>query len=204
MGKKKRLEVRSQETKGPKKPEEIRDPIVEADEAETEQATEKVLEQMRIQQEMLDKLRAAKGAEARVRIFARLMDTYGIDAIVSFFPALGDVGSSVLSGLYLLVEAEQAGLKKTDYLKIISLQAADMFVGTIPVAGDVADYFFKANKWSVPMFKRRTAELIAEARKVGVSEEAIAQITNPADKLPQLVDHAVAIHKATRTNRKAA
>lgn len=67
---------------------------------------------MQLQQEVLENLRAAKGAEARVRIFAKLMDTYGIDAIVSLIPALGDVSSSVISGLYLLVEAEQAGLNK--------------------------------------------------------------------------------------------
>lgn len=181
---------------------------VETAKRDFEGRTEQVLseedrEQLRMQQEIIEQLQTAKNCESRVRIFAKLMDTYGLDAILSLFPGAPEALVNVISGLYLLHEAEKAGLSKTDYLKIVSLQAADFFVGAVPIAGDIADIFFKANKWSVPLFQKRTDELIAEARKAGVSEKAIAKIVEPAETLPRLVDHTVNLHQRLKKRMAA-
>jgi molybdopterin converting factor small subunit len=165
--------------------------VPEKDRGDVQDKTRQDLEREKMKHEVLTTLQHAKGSEARVRVFATLMDTYGVDALVSLIPEFGDAASSVLSGLYLLYEAQRAGLKKSAYLKIIGLQAADVFVGAIPVIGDVADYFFQANKWSARLFVQKTEELVAEARAAGVPEEEIAKITGPAERLPQLVDHAM-------------
>lgn len=171
-----------------------RDETLEREEALVEANTQAVLHQ----QEILTELAAAKNAEARVRIFAKLMDTYGLDALVGLFEGAGDAAASALSGLYLLYEAEKANLSETDMVKIVALQAADFFIGSVPIVGDVADYFFKANKMSLSLFKKHAEVLIQEARASGVSEEAIAKLTEPADKLPRLVNHAVNIHQVLR------
>lgn len=171
-----------------------RDQEVEAEEDEVEARTEAVMHQ----QEILDQLKSAKGAEARVRTFAKIMDSYGLDPILDLFAGVGDAATGSISGLYLIYEAKKAGLSKWDYLKIVGLQAADFFIGSVPIVGDIADFVIKANKAAVPMFKDRVEELINEARAAGVSEEAIAKLSVSADKLPQLVDHAVAVHKKVK------
>ena len=58
-----------------------RDQEVEAEEDEVEARTEAVMHQ----QEILDQLKSAKGAEARVRTFAKIMDSYGLDPILDTF-----------------------------------------------------------------------------------------------------------------------
>lgn len=182
------------------KPPKVHDPEIEAEEKNVERAAERVLRQ----NEILDQLRAAKNAEARVRTFAKIMDTYGVEAIIGLFEGAGDAVTSVLSGLYLMHEAGKAGLSKTDFLKIAALQAADFFIGAIPIIGDIADFVFHANKLSVPLFRDKTDELVREARTAGVSEEAIAKITQSAEKLPRLADHVVKIDRAAKEFKKAA
>lgn len=146
------------------------------------------------QAEILAELQKAKNAEERVRTFARLMDTYGLDAIAGLIPGLGDLNTSVLSGLYLLAEARAAGLGESAYLKIAALETADFFIGAVPVAGDIADYFFQANQRAVPLFEQRTERLVVDARAAGVPESEIAKITEAAQKLPQLAEKAIHLH----------
>ncbi|MDR0651492.1 MAG: DUF4112 domain-containing protein, partial [Candidatus Peribacteria bacterium] len=57
-------------------------------------------------------------------------------------------------------------------LKILGYQTADFAVGAIPILGDIADYFFKANKWSAKIFQKHFDKL---------QKRAIAQGISPAD-----------------------
>lgn len=155
------------------------------------------------QQEIMEKLRAAKSSEERVKLFATVADDIGLDPLISLIPELGDGGSSIVSGIYLLMEAKKAGLGAGAYLKIIGLQAADFAVGAIPILGDAADYFFKANKWSGKSFEDQTNELIEKAREAGVPEEKISKLKQNAEKWPQLGQKAVGLyakHKAVSNN----
>lgn len=145
------------------------------------------------QKEIMEKLRAAKGSEERVRLFAQFADDIGLDPLLSLIPELGDGASSIVSGIYLLMEAKKAGLGTMTYLKIIGLQAADFAAGAIPVLGDVADYFFKANKWSSKSFEDQTKELVTKAREQGVPEEKIQILLQDAEKWPRLLGTAVGI-----------
>lgn len=155
------------------------------------------------QQEIMEKLRAAKNSEERVKLFAVIADDIGLDPLISLIPELGDAGSSIVSGIYLLMEAKNAGLGAGAYLKIIGLQAADFAVGALPILGDAADYFFKANKWSGKSFENQTNELIEKARVAGVPEEKINKLKQSAEKWPQLGQKAVGLyakHKAASNN----
>lgn len=174
------------------------------DKAKPEEGKDKKFNLTPQQKAIVERLNAAKNSEQRVKIFATIADDIGLDPLISLIPELGDAGSSVVSGLYLLYEAKKAGLGATSYLKIIGLQVADFFAGAIPVVGDIADYFFKANKWSSSSFEKKTQELVKEARKAGVPEEEIAKITASADKLPKLVNHAVKIYKTANGKSKDA
>lgn len=144
-----------------------------------------------VHQRTIEQLQKIAGSEARVRTFVKLMDKYGVDALIGLFPEIGDAASSTIAGVYLLFEAQNAELSKFDCLKIVGLQTADFFVGAVPLAGDVLDYLFKANKWSAELFTRKKAELIAKARAEGIPENEIAAIDQSAEKLPQLAQRIV-------------
>jgi len=146
------------------------------------------------QKKILEQLQTAKSSEERVKLFAKVADDIGLDPLLSLIPELGDAGSSIISGVYLLYEAKKADLGVGAYLKIIGLQVADFAVGAIPVLGDVADYFFKANKWSSKSFEAQTQELIEKARKAGVPEEKIAKLNESASKWPQMAQKAVGLY----------
>lgn len=154
------------------------------------------------QQEIIERLEKVTNSKERVETFAKLADKYGLDAIVGLVPELGDAGSSIISGLYLMFEAKKSGLDKSDYLKIIGLQATDFFIGSVPVAGDVADYLFKANKKSSKLFAKKVEEIKAEAREAGIPEEEIARIDKEAGALPRLVEGVVHAYKG-RENKES-
>lgn len=156
------------------------------------------------QKEIMAKLRAAKSSEERVKVFAKFADDIGLDPLLSLIPELGDAGSSIVSGIYLLYEAKKADLGMGAYLKIIGLQAADFAVGAIPVLGDVADYFFKANKWSAKSFEQQTEELIQKARQAGVPEDKIRQLNESASRWPQLAGRAVGMYAKLNPKSKEA
>jgi len=145
------------------------------------------------QKEIMEKLRAAKNSEERVKLFATIADDIGLDPLLSLIPELGDGASSIVSGIYLLMEAKAADLGGMAYLKIIGLQAADFAAGAIPVLGDAADYFFKANKWSSKSFEEQTREIVDKAREAGVPEDKIQILLQKAEKWPQLATKAVGL-----------
>ncbi len=145
------------------------------------------------QKEIMEKLRAAKNSEERVKLFATIADDIGLDPLLSLIPELGDGASSIVSGIYLLMEAKAADLGGMAYLKIIGLQVADFAAGAIPVLGDAADYFFKANKWSSKSFETQTREIVDKAREAGVPEDKIQILLQKAEKWPQLATKAVGL-----------
>lgn len=126
--------------------------------------------------EILEKLEKAKSVKERVDLFGKVMDTFGVDAIVSLVPELGDIGSSVVSSLYLLGEGKKMGFWRKQSLQILGYQTADILVGAVPVIGDIADYFFKANRRSAKIFDKHFEKLKKEALKKGVSQEEISKI----------------------------
>ncbi|USN56298.1 MAG: hypothetical protein H6766_04460 [Candidatus Peribacteria bacterium] len=56
---------------------------------------------------LLDQLVQARAVKDRVDLFSKVMDTYGLDAIISLIPALGDSAVGTVSTLYLLYEGRK-------------------------------------------------------------------------------------------------
>lgn len=156
------------------------------------------------QQEVLERLKKAKSSAERVDVVATALDTFGLDVIVGLLPVEGDAASSILSGLYLLAEAKRADLGAMSYLKIIALQVADFAIGVIPVAGDAADYLFKANKMSAGLFAKNLEEIKAEALKMGITPEEIAKISDDGKNLPQLAKQAITLVGKSKATKAAA
>ncbi|UIJ73045.1 DUF4112 domain-containing protein [Aurantimonas sp. HBX-1] len=91
----------------------------------------------------------------RVSRLARLMDTairipgtsirFGGDSVLGLIPGVGDVAGGAV-GLYIVNEARRLGLPTSKIVKMLGNLGLDVVVGAVPLAGDVADLFFKAHR----------------------------------------------------------
>ena len=91
----------------------------------------------------------------RVRILSRLLDEQfripgttqriGLDGLLGLIPGVGDAVGALLSA-YILYEAIRLGAPRTVLLRMVANIGIDTVVGAIPVAGDIFDIAWKANK----------------------------------------------------------
>ncbi|MDN5726286.1 MAG: DUF4112 domain-containing protein [Propionibacteriales bacterium] len=101
---------------------------------------------------------------ARSRRYGRLMDDvftipgtkigFGLDSLIGLVPGIGDAAGTVLSTA-ILVEAVRARVSIPVLLRMGLNLLFDTIIGYIPLAGDVADVGFRANK--------KNARLLEEA-----------------------------------------
>mgnify|MGYP006269428995 CR=1 FL=1 len=68
----------------------------------------------------------------------------GLDGLLGLVPAVGDAISVGLS-LLILIEAARMGTRKRKLATMAARLLLDFAVGSVPVAGDVFDVFYKAN-----------------------------------------------------------
>lgn len=108
--------------------------------------------------------RSATRAEriARIEWLAALLDTrfvipftkfrFGADSLIGLAPGLGDVVTTALS-LYIVYEAHKLGAPKHVLARMLGNVAIDGLFGAIPVAGDVFDAMFRANRRNVSILR---------------------------------------------------
>jgi len=77
----------------------------------------------------------------------------GIDALLGVVPVVGDVAGGALGG-WIVYEAWRLGAPPRLIAKMLANLAVDTGVGAIPIAGDIFDAAWKAN--------RRNAELLRD------------------------------------------
>lgn len=82
----------------------------------------------------------------RLDRLATLLDTaYRVpDALIGLFPGVGDVASAALSA-YLIYQARRLGVRRSAIARMIGNVALDMAIGALPLVGDAADVFWRAN-----------------------------------------------------------
>ncbi len=106
---------------------------------------------------------------ARVERLARMLDTrfsvagvrFGWDTIIGLVPAVGDLATAGLA-LYPVYLAHRHGLGMGTMVRMLGNVGVDALVGTVPVAGDLFDVAFKANKRNLELFRK------AVGRKRGI------------------------------------
>lgn len=97
---------------------------------------------------------------AQVRILAKLMDSaieipglkirIGLDALFGLLPGVGDIASSFVS-LYIVQVANRSGVSRLTLARMTFNILCDWVIGSIPLAGDVFDIFWKANQRNVKL-----------------------------------------------------
>ena len=108
--------------------------------------------------------RSATRAEriARIDRLANLLDTrfvipftkfrFGADSLIGLAPGIGDAVTVALS-LYIVYEAHRLGAPKTVLARMLGNVAVDGVIGAVPVAGDVFDVMFRANRRNVRILR---------------------------------------------------
>lgn len=91
----------------------------------------------------------------RLHGIARLMDTairipgtgirFGADSVFGLIPLVGDAGGALV-GLYIVNEARRLGVPPSKLVQMLGNVAVDGVVGSVPVAGDLFDLFFKSHR----------------------------------------------------------
>lgn len=99
---------------------------------------------------------------ARLERFARLTDSrfrvpftgirFGIGPLIGLIPGVGDFAGLVLS-LYLIQQARQIGAPRSLQLRMLGNGLVDAVGGTLPLAGDVFDVFYRANNRNVTLLR---------------------------------------------------
>jgi Domain of unknown function (DUF4112) len=92
---------------------------------------------------------------ARIDTLATLLDSafiipgtnvrFGLDAIVGLVPGIGDFLTSMVS-LYIVHEARQLGAPTHLLVRMVGNIALDGIIGSAPVAGDIFDVMWRANR----------------------------------------------------------
>jgi Domain of unknown function (DUF4112) len=95
---------------------------------------------------------------ARIDALATLLDTalvipgtgirFGLDALIGFFPFLGDTITTALS-LFIVHEAYQLGAPGHVIARMLGNVALDGVLGAVPLVGDVFDVLWRANRRNV-------------------------------------------------------
>jgi hypothetical protein len=73
--------------------------------------------------------------------------------VLGLIPGAGDVVPAVF-GLAIIVAAARLGVPRLVIARMGLALAADALLGLVPVAGDVGDVFFKANRRNVEALRR--------------------------------------------------
>jgi hypothetical protein len=70
---------------------------------------------------------------------------FGADALVGLVPGIGDAITTVLSA-YIVYEAHRLGAPSHLIARMVANVAFDSVITAVPIAGNVADVFFRANR----------------------------------------------------------
>lgn len=107
----------------------------------------------------------------RMDTVANLLDTafvlpgtkqrIGIDAIIGLVPGIGDVITTALS-TYVVWEAKRLGVSRFALTRMLANLAVHAVVGSIPLAGDAFDAFFRVNQRNMKIIRAHVARQAAE------------------------------------------
>ena len=81
---------------------------------------------------------------------------FGLDAVGGLLPGIGDLVTGMASML-ILQAAWQRGLPRVALMRMLVNVALDTVVGSIPVAGDLFDVAWKANRRNVELLQKYSA-----------------------------------------------
>jgi Domain of unknown function (DUF4112) len=111
-------------------------------------------ERRRLARERL--LRVARLMDAAINV-PFLRTTVGMDAALGLVPVVGDLVSAAI-GLYSVALARDLGASRWLQTRMIGNLLADAAIGALPVAGDIADLYFRAHLRNLKLLQKELGE----------------------------------------------
>jgi hypothetical protein len=96
-----------------------------------------------------------------------LRTTVGLDALLGLAPVVGDVISAAI-GLYVVRQARELGASRWPQARMIGNLVLDAALGAVPIAGDIADVYFRAHRRNLALLQRAIGEPFIEGEAVEV------------------------------------
>ena len=81
---------------------------------------------------------------------------FGVEALLRLVPGIGDAAASALS-VYLLYEASRLDVPRLLFARMVANVVLEGAIGAVPVAGDVFDVMFRANRRNVALLREHFA-----------------------------------------------
>ena len=82
---------------------------------------------------------------------------FGFDGIVGLIPGIGDILGALASWIIILA-AWLRGVPKITLARMLANVAIETIVGTVPIAGDIFDIAWKANRRNYALLERATEQ----------------------------------------------
>jgi hypothetical protein len=82
---------------------------------------------------------------------------FGLDPILGLLPVAGDLASFGVSAMLVMTMARHGASGRLVALMLVNI-ALDTLIGSIPVLGNVFDFFFKANERNVRLLTKHYEE----------------------------------------------
>lgn len=101
------------------------------------------------------------------RAFAQIMDAkfslfgvrFGVDSILGLIPVAGDVSTGI-AGIVALISAFRLKLPFSAKLHILWNLGFDTLLGSIPLIGDIFDFFFRSNTKNFKVVEKHLARKV--------------------------------------------
>lgn len=81
---------------------------------------------------------------------------FGLDGLLGLVPGVGDT-IGALASAYVVLEARRLGAPRSVLARMVVNLLLDYVVGVVPVAGDLFDFAFKANRRNLDLLRRTLA-----------------------------------------------
>lgn len=111
---------------------------------------------------------------------------FGWDVIVGLVPGLGDL-SSPLFGAFILVQAYRMRVPRLVQARMVINAGVDALIGVIPVVGNIADIFWKANTWNMQLLERHARPGVRHSRFDAVFVWTFVAVLAVAAAVPLIV-----------------
>lgn len=82
---------------------------------------------------------------------------FGLDPILGLFPVVGDLTSFAISGGLILYMLRFGVSRKVILLMLLNI-SVDAVFGSIPIIGNIFDFYFKANSRNIRLLRRHYEE----------------------------------------------
>ncbi len=94
----------------------------------------------------------------RAERLADLLDDKYLDPLIGLWEGAGDAATA-LAGLYIVYEAQRAGVSNWELAKMVGRQGYDFLLGDLPIAGDIFDFFYKSNKKNAEVLRKHFEDI---------------------------------------------